>query len=700
MGPIKDKEKKDHESTKIDINKDVLYDIVKSHINDMVFIMRLEEGPSFRYVFANEPAKKYAGLQNDYVGKSLMEVLPKQQATNIHNQYVRLLEEGQSITYQDELICPEGERLTNESIVTAIEDKNNSIQYVVSVTRDISPLIYEKEQLQSAKERYQAIIDNNLDAIYVLNVHGEIIEANDAALKLTHYTREKLLKVGFEKLFTKENEVIIKKLVTDTINGQSMTIDFCSLLDTNGKECFTQVKSIPILVNGKCDGFYAIVKDITTQYKQNETILHMSLHDQLTGLWNRKALDEHVSRMITLMEKQSGEFSVIYLDVDRFKIINDTFGLQGGDEFLKRITTRLKKLTNSRSFLYRQGGDEFIYVLENESSSNTERFVQKILAQFKEPFCYEDQEFYISPSIGISRFPKDGYDAESIIQKAFQALFEVKEKGRNHYRFYESHMELRFPNYIMMEAHLRRAIEKEELFLHYQPQVNLSTGKVESFEALLRWNNRKFGFVSPAQFIPLAEETGLINPIGDWVIEKACEQIAVWRNKGHVNVRVAINISPKQFLQDKLIETIGHYLEKYNIPPTSLEIEVTEGAMKDTQQALNMLLKLKHLGIYISVDDFGTGYSSLNYLKSFPIDILKIDQSFVRELQQSKKDEAITMTIIHLAHSLGLEVIAEGVEQEGQVQFLQQARCQKAQGFYFSKPMSASDIEKQLELLH
>ncbi|WP_252189322.1 putative bifunctional diguanylate cyclase/phosphodiesterase [Rossellomorea vietnamensis] len=375
--------------------------------------------------------------------------------------------------------------------------------------------------------------------------------------------------------------------------------------------------------------------------------------------------------------------------------MNDTLGLKGGDRVLKRITERLITLTNEECLLYRQGGDEFIFLLKNSSFEVTKTKAEEILTLFIAPFTIDNQEFYISPSIGISCYPADGYDSNSLIQKAAQALFEVKEKGRAHYRFYQTHMKSSFPNYIIMESHLRKAIEKGELYVHYQPQVNLSTGAIDSFEALIRWNNRKFGFVSPAQFIPLAEETGLIHQIGEWVLEQVCIQLQKWRDKAYRSVRVAINISPKQFLQEQLVETIDFYLSTYMIPASCIEIEITEGAMQDTQQTLKVLKKLKDLGVFISVDDFGTGYSSLHYLKRFPIDVLKIDQSFVKEIGMNHKDSAITTTIIHLAHSLGLEVIAEGVEREGQVDFLKKANCQKAQGYFFSKPIGPKEIEQQ-----
>ncbi|WP_082892645.1 sensor domain-containing protein [Rossellomorea aquimaris] len=673
----------------------VIKELILDYIHDMIFIMKVENGNQFRYAYINESAIHYTSIKNEDMGKLLEEVVSTDLAKELQIRYTELVHSGVSITYQDELELSTGKQVVNESILTPIKNDLGEVEYVASITRDITEAVNEKKMLLKAKERYKSIIEHNLDAIFILDSNGIIKESNGAGCQLTGYSKKKLTNTSIYDLFHFQNKNAIKESVRKTLVGTPTTLEYCLLRNSLGQEKITHLKTVPIVINEKCDGCYIIAKDVTEHHEQNEIIHYMALHDQLTGLWNRKALDDHIPLMIHNMEEHGKELSVLYLDLDRFKFVNDTLGLKGGDRFLIKITKRLITLTNDECLLYRQGGDEFIYLLKNSSFEETKEKAKEILNLFAEAFTIDGQEFYTSPSIGISRYPADGYDSNSLIQKAAQALFEVKEKGRAHFRFYQTHMKSSFPNYIIMESHLRKAIEKEELYIHYQPQVNLSTGTIESFEALIRWNNRKFGFVSPAQFIPLAEETGLIHQIGDWVLEQVCIQLQTWRQKGYRNVRVAINISPKQFLQEELVDTIDYYLSSYNIPASCIEIEITEGAMQDTQQTLKMLKKLKKLGIFISVDDFGTGYSSLNYLKRFPIDILKIDQSFVREIGLNQKDSAITTTIIHLAHSLGLEVIAEGVEREGQVHFLKEANCQKAQGFYFSKPICPREVEEQ-----
>jgi EAL domain-containing protein (putative c-di-GMP-specific phosphodiesterase class I) len=329
--------------------------------------------------------------------------------------------------------------------------------------------------------------------------------------------------------------------------------------------------------------------------------------------------------------------------------------------------------------------------------SNTEKYAQQLLNEFGKPFYYNHQEYFISASIGIAVYPEDGKTLEDLLRKSKQALAFVKDRGRSHYRFYQKAMNSTFPDEALMESHLRRAIELNELTIHYQPQVDLKTGHISSFEALLRWNNGKFGFVSPVQFISIAEESGLIHGIGDWVLDHVCKQLKEWQNKQFKAVRIAVNISPKQFRMENFVDKLKEKISYYGIVPSSLEVEITEGALTIVNETLATLNELKKIGIFISVDDFGTGYSSLSYLKQYPIDIIKIDRSFIKDIEFDVKNKVIAKTIINLAHSLGMEVIAEGVEKDLQAMILLEAKCQKAQGFLYSKAVPVEEIvEKYL----
>ncbi|WP_052343649.1 putative bifunctional diguanylate cyclase/phosphodiesterase [Bacillus massiliigorillae] len=439
-----------------------------------------------------------------------------------------------------------------------------------------------------------------------------------------------------------------------------------------------------------------LLQDIMIQYAKSKELIHFMLHhDLLTGLYNRKALFNNMDMELEKARSDDYEIAILYIDLDRFKLFNESMGYFMGDQLLRNVGDRLLSIEDSNYSVYRISGDNYVIILPRLNRDAAALFATKVYASFDEPFVINQQDYFITPSIGISIYPLDGLDSETLIRKADGALYQVKASGGGHFQFYSNALHEHLPNVFKMEAKLRRALERNELSIYFQPQIDLQTGKITSFEALLRWHNPALGFVSPAEFIPIAEDTGLIIPIGEWVIEEVCRVIKLWTEKGYEPVKVAVNLSPKQFLQPTLQDVIQSLLTKYNIAPSLLEIEITEGAMQDTSEALKMLNKLKWLGVSISVDDFGTGYSSLSYLKQFPLDTLKIDRSFVSEVLSDHKDAAIITTIIYLAHSLGLEVIAEGVETEAQAEFLRSVKCEKAQGFYYSKPLPISEIEER-----
>ncbi|MED1204257.1 EAL domain-containing protein [Heyndrickxia acidicola] len=655
---------------------------------EFIYIVGVEPGPTFRLLFANEDGLGIGNINMGNAGKLIEELVNAEDFQAVYSSFQKVVDTKRPF-WVKETVQRNNQIQSYETHLEGMKDNEGNIQCIISITREVSSLIEEFSR--------HPLFESNSDGVISIHEDGSIIEANNAMGKLLGIPENELENISIYSLFEQEKTLKLKNLLDAAFKGINQE-PFCHLiLSPFGNEVKAQLKLVPFYTGDQVTSVYIVVRDITENTKNLQTIEYMAYHDYLTGLGNRRSLMEDLTGLV---EKSGGDqvnFAVLYMDIDRFKYFNDTFGHQAGDELLRQIAKRLKGLFLKETHLYRQGGDEFVIVLKDSDRKKVCTIAQKLLVIFHEPFMINEQDYYITPSIGISMYPSDGKDAESLIKNADSALYRVKQKGRGHFQFYRSDMNEAFPSYILMESHLRKAIEKNEFTIHYQPQVNLNTGRTTSFEALLRWNNRKFGNVPPAQFIPLAEETGLIISIGEWVIETVCRQISEWHLKGYKDIRVAVNISPKQFQQPSLPVTICEALQKYGLQPSSLEIEITEGAMEDTRVTLTMLQRLKEIGVIISVDDFGTGYSSLNYLKQFPIDILKIDQSFVKEIQVNEKDAAITKTIIHLAHNLGMEVVAEGVEEKGQVQFLLSARCQKAQGFYFSKPVTAEEIEKKLE---
>ncbi|MFW6357955.1 MAG: putative bifunctional diguanylate cyclase/phosphodiesterase, partial [Chroococcales cyanobacterium] len=430
-----------------------------------------------------------------------------------------------------------------------------------------------------------------------------------------------------------------------------------------------------------------------------EMILHHSYHDSLTGLPNRLLFHERLSLALANIQLTPGEvLAVIFLDLDGFKTINDTLGHAVGDELLKRVAERLINLLNIDDTIARWGGDEFTILLS--SLPNVEKastIALKILAALSVPFHFHEQELYIKGSLGIAIAPYHGNDAETLLKHADAALHGAKQQGRNTYQLYNTAIGSKVEKRLAIENNLYKAIEREEFILYYQPQFCLKTGKIVGVEALIRWQSRELGFVSPAQFIPLAEETGAIIPIGEWVLQTACLQHRYWQELGLSPIQVAINLSGRQFQDQRLLKMIQRVLETTGMNPNYLEFEITESiAIQDTGLTISILNKLRELGVQTSIDDFGTGYSSLSSLKHFPLDKIKIDQSFIRDLTTDSHDAAIVRAVVALGHGLDLKVVAEGVETEEQYQFLKSLKCNVVQGYYLSRPLAAQMITSLL----
>ncbi|WP_246145583.1 EAL domain-containing protein [Bacillus rubiinfantis] len=676
----------------------IIFDIIFQHVKDMVFVMKVETGPLFRYLFINESGMKQAKISIESIGQTFQDVLPDEIASFLQHKYEQVLKKADVHIFDDQLILEDQSTYYGETILTPIFNEENQISYIVAVTRDVTEWSIEKLKIVESEQKYRSIVEHNMDAIFMINPEGIIIEANPVAASLTGFPADDMLNQSIYDIINDRDIEDFKKLLEKTCSGFALESFDCKIRHRNGSSLIVQMKTVPIVVYHEITGLYVILKDLSEQEKNMETIKFMAFHDQLTGLFNRRALIEHLNKHIYIPAKRSKEFALFSIDLDRFKYLNDTLGHLAGDEILKRVADRLTEFQNNRCTIYRLGGDEFSILLLHTNRQEASDFVARLFASFSKSFYFNSQEYFISPSIGISMYPNDGKDAEMLIKNADEALFRVKEKGKAHYQFYRTEMNSAFTNVVTLETHLRRAIEKNELMVYYQPQVDIMSETAKSFEALLRWKDNEFGFISPGVFIPLAEDTGLIISIGYWVIETVCQQIKYWQNNGYSNYRVAINISPKQFQHPSLVSFIEAMIHRYGIKASNLELEITEGVMNDTKETIPILKRLKQLGLSISVDDFGTGYSSLSYIKQFPIDALKIDQSFMRDIMNDEKNAAITSTIIHLGKRLGLEVIAEGVEDVQQVEFLQKEKCNKIQGFYYSRPIPAFELEQKFLL--
>lgn len=444
-------------------------------------------------------------------------------------------------------------------------------------------------------------------------------------------------------------------------------------------------------------GAFGKLRDITERHKAEEKISYMAHHDDLTGLPNRRFFQEILGQALDAAMKNKAMLSVLLLDLDRFKMINDTLGHIQGDLLLVEVAKRLRDCIGDEGTVFRMGGDEFTILLPQINHPEiATQWARNIIELFKTSFMIQEYEFDVTASIGISYYPHDGQDINSLMIHADTAMFRAKEQGKNNFTVYTSSMNDKSYEKLSLEKALRKALVSNEFVLHYQPQIELRTGQITGMEALIRWNHPEWGLISPDQFIPLAEETGLIVPIGEWVIRTACQQNKNWQDAGLSQVRVAVNLSTHQFIRQGLVETVKKILSETGLEPRYLELEITESMTMDVERSIIILQKLNDLGVEISIDDFGTGYSSLNYLKEFSIHRLKIDRSFVRDIMTDQKDARIVSTIISMAQGLGLEVVAEGVETRDQLQFLSNANCNIVQGFYFSKPLPPNKFESLL----
>jgi len=450
---------------------------------------------------------------------------------------------------------------------------------------------------------------------------------------------------------------------------------------------------------GAVTHYISIFKDITERRRQEEEMLRNAHHDTLTGLANRVLLHDRLEQAITVAHRHQRQVGVLFVDLDHFKIINDTLGLATGDAMLKEVASRLLGSLRDGDTAARIGADEFVLLLNDmEMEDDIVMVAERVLQSMTRPHAVNGQELFVSASIGASIYPRDGDDGQELLKKADIAMVRAKEHGRNGFQVFTEEMQSRITQRLSLETHLRRALDRQEFLLYYQPQVCLKTGAIVGAEALIRWQHPELGMVSPAEFIPLAEDTGLIVVIGEWVIEAACAQMRVWKDAGQADIGISVNLSARQFRLRNLAETVERHLNRFGIPPHLLDMELTESmVMQDPEAAILTLRQFTSLGLRISLDDFGTGYSSLSHLRRFPIDVLKVDQSFVREVTVDKDAAAIAASVIALGRSLGLKVIAEGVETREQLDYLKRHDCDEIQGYYFSKPLPPAEFAALLK---
>jgi diguanylate cyclase (GGDEF)-like protein/PAS domain S-box-containing protein len=554
-------------------------------------------------------------------------------------------------------------------------------------------------ELNKANQTLSVLIKASPLAIFVFDTQGRVTLWNPAARAMFGWSESEVLNQPFP-LVHEERRETFRASFEGALSGKTVTDYQTRRMRKDGSPIDISVWMAALFeAGGEISGIMAIVADITERKQAEARINYLAYHDTLTGLPNRIAFEEKLAGAVARAQDERESLAVMFLSLDRFKKFNDTLGHLIGDQLLRSVAERLSPLFQGEGdTLARFGSDEFSFLLTGiRGAAAATQKAREFQAILEAPFMVEGHELYVTSSLGVSLYPDDGHDAQELLKSAGAALYRAKQAGGSNYQFYTADMNERALQRLALENQLRWALERKEFRVHYQPQVSINTGQITGMEALVRWQHPTHGLISPADFIPLAEDTGLIAPIGEWVLRTACAQTREWQARGFENLHVAVNLSPRQFQQPDLAMMVERTLHQTGLRPDSLELEVTESSvMKNAETAISTLRELKAMGIKIAVDDFGSGYSSLSYLKSLPIDVLKIDQSFIRDMTADPKDAAIVMAIIQLAHSLQLKVIAEGVEAEEQLHFLRLLRCDEMQGYLFCRPVAAADFEHVL----
>ncbi|MDB5761988.1 MAG: hypothetical protein JWQ21_983 [Herminiimonas sp.] len=552
--------------------------------------------------------------------------------------------------------------------------------------------------LLTNKQHFESLFKLHPDGFFSFDPGGRLISANAALSTLTGYSNEELIGMPHKKLVAPENIDEIRHHFFAALRGTPQTCEFICVRKDNSR-FDASIIMLPDIVDNAVHSLNGIVKDVSHRKDNERRILFLATHDPLTGLPNRVLLNDRMQHAIDQARRRQSRVGILLMDLNRFKVINDSLGHNKGDILLCTIADRLKGAMREVDTVARLGGDEFVVLLENLNAADDLSLVaQNLLALVAQPVVLDNESITVSTSIGASIYPQDGNDTATLLKNADLAMYDAKESGSSVFRPYSPEMNTRAVGRLARENGLRQALERGELVLHYQPRLDIGKNRIVGIEALVRWDHPEKGLIFPVNFIPLAEEIGVIDAIGKWVLLEACRQLKAWQDAGLLSVNVSVNVSAVQLRSDTICSTISHALAATGLDPGFLDLEITESSlMQNIDDTQEKLLDIRRLGVSLSIDDFGTGYSSLSYLKRLPIDTLKIDKSFIREVVQNSDDSAIVTATIAMAHSMNLKVVAEGVTTFDQMRFLESCGCDEIQGYLLCQPLPESDAESFLK---
>ncbi len=645
-----------------------------------------------RYLMANNEMAEFYGIPcESIIRRTDADFLPAEISEKVHDNDMAVLSTGQPMEYEETVVL-NGEKYIIFSTKFLIRDEEHEQDWVCGISVDITSRKEAEGHLKLARKALETVTEG----ILITDANGVIIEVNPAFTEITGFDRSEAIgqKPNIGKS-GRHDDSFYREMWGELTRKGRWTGEVWDKR-ANGEE-YPKSLSIACMRDGKggITNYVGIFQDITKQKATEESLNQLAFYDPLTGLPNRVYFQERLAQEIDTISRADGKLGVLFIDIDRFKHVNDSLGHSVGDQLLKEVAGRLKHLVRDTDTVARLGGDEFSIIhLAVENASEVERLAQSILDTMSIPFRFNGRDIFLDSSIGIVMYPDDAFVTKQLLRCADLAMYRAKEAGRGQYAFFKSEMTSASAHRLSLETDLRQAIANGEFEAYYQPKIESQSNKVAGMEALIRWNHPQKGLILPDQFIPLAEETGLIIPIGRWVLECACRQTRLWHDMGMDCLRVAVNLSARQFADPTLVDAVAEILANTGLPGSGLELEITESViMKNVERAVDTFQQFSDMGVRISVDDFGTGYSSLAYLKKFPIHTLKIDRSFVMDLETDKDDQAIVQSIGSLAQNLNLCVVAEGVENEFQLSFLKGMYCQYIQGYYFSRPLPTADFE-------